>query len=237
GTFLTFSDYMRPAIRLAALMKLHVVHVFTHDSLALGEDGPTHQPVEQLAALRAIPGVTLIRPADANETAVAWKLAVESRDGPVLLVLSRQDVATLDRSRCASAEGLRRGAYVLRDAQEGEPTLILIASGSEVGLILAAADRLQGEGIAVRCVSMPSWELFDAQPLDYRKSVLPPGVSARLGVELGVSQGWQRYIGERGEILSVDRFGASAPAETLLRKYGFTVENVVVRARALLSRK
>jgi transketolase len=228
---------MRPAIRLAALMKLHVVHVFTHDSLALGEDGPTHQPVEQLAALRAIPGLTLIRPADANETAVAWKLAVESRDGPVLLVLSRQDVATLDRSRCASAEGLRRGAYVLRDAQEGEPTLILIASGSEVGLILAAADRLQGEGIAVRCVSMPSWELFDAQPLDYRKSVLPPGVSARLGVELGVSQGWQRFIGERGEILGVDRFGASAPAETLLRKYGFTVDNVVVRARALLSRK
>jgi len=237
GTFLTFSDYMRPAIRLAALMKLHVVHVFTHDSLALGEDGPTHQPVEQLAALRAIPGLTLIRPADANETAVAWKLAVESRDGPVLLVLSRQDVATLDRSGCASAEGLRRGAYVLRDAQEGEPTLILIASGSEVGLILAAADRLQGEGIAVRCVSMPSWDLFDAQPLDYRKSVLPPGVSARLGVELGVSQGWQRFIGERGEILGVDRFGASAPAETLLRKYGFTVDNVVVRARALLSRK
>jgi transketolase len=235
ATFLIFSDYMRPTIRLAALSKLHVVHVFTHDSIALGEDGPTHQPIEHLASLRAIPGVTLIRPADANETAVAWKVAVETRGRPVLLALSRQDVATLDRSRCASAEGLRRGAYVLSDASGGQPALILIASGSEVGLIVAAAERLQGEGIGVRCVSMPSWDLFESQPPSYRDSVLPPGVPARLAVELGVAQGWQRYVGERGDMLGIERFGASAPAETVLREYGFHVDNVVARARKLLA--
>jgi transketolase len=235
ATFLIFCDYMRPAIRLAALMGLHVVHVFTHDSIALGEDGPTHQPVEQLAGLRAIPGLTVIRPADANETAVAWKVAVESRNRPVLLALSRQDLATLDRSRCASAEGLRRGAYVLSDAKQQPPALILIASGSEVGLIVAAAECLQDEGIGVRCVSMPSWDLFDAQPRSYRDDVLPPSVPARLSVELGVSQGWQRYIGERGDMLAVDCFGASAPAETLLREFGFTVDNVVARARKLMA--
>ena len=236
ATFLIFSDYMRPAIRLAALMGVHVVHVFTHDSIALGEDGPTHQPVEQLASLRAIPKLTVIRPADANETAVAWKVAVETRDRPVLLALTRQDVPTLDRSRYASADGLRRGAYVLSDANDHKPALILIASGSEVGLILAAAERLQGEGIAVRCVSMPSWELFDAQPQAYRDQVLPPNVPARLAVELGVSQGWCRYVGAHGDMLGVERFGASAPADILLREYGFTVDNVVARARALLAR-
>jgi transketolase len=236
ATFLIFSDYMRPAIRLAALAKLHVVHVFTHDSIALGEDGPTHQPVEQLASLRAIPGLTVIRPADANETAVAWKVAVEAGDRPVLLVLTRQEVATLDRARYAAAEGLRRGAYVLSDANDHHPTLILMASGSEVGLVLAAAERLQGEGIAVRCVSMPSWDLFDAQPPSYRDEVLPPGVRARLAVELGVAQGWHRYTGDQGDVLAIDRFGASAPAETLLREYGFTVDSVVSRARALLTR-
>jgi transketolase len=235
ATFLIFSDYMRPAIRLAALMKLHVVHVFTHDSLALGEDGPTHQPVEQLASLRAIPGLFVIRPADANETAVAWKVAIESVDRPVLLALSRQDVPTIDRGRCASADGLRRGAYVLCDVKEGEPALILIASGSEVGLILAAADRLNDEGIAVRCVSMPSWELFEAQPREYRDRVLPPRMPLRLAVELGTGQGWERYVGERGGVLSVDRFGASAPAHTLLREYGFTIDDVVARCRALLA--
>ncbi len=235
ATFLIFSDYMRPAIRLAALMGLHVVHVFTHDSIALGEDGPTHQPVEQMASLRAIPGLTVIRPADANETAVAWKVAIESRDRPVLLLLSRQDLATLDRSRCASAEGLRRGAYVLSDAKEQPPALILIASGSEVGLIVSAAERLQDEGIGVRCVSMPSWDLFDAQPRSYRDEVLPPSVPARLSLELGASQGWHRYIGERGDMIAVERFGASAPAETLLREYGFTVDNVVARARKLIA--
>ncbi|MBI3433167.1 MAG: transketolase [Hydrogenophilales bacterium] len=236
ATFLIFSDYMRPAIRLAALMGVHVVHVFTHDSIALGEDGPTHQPIEQLASLRAIPKLTLIRPADANETAVAWRVAVETRDRLVLLALTRQDVPTLDRSRYAGAEGLRRGAYVLSEAGNGQPALILIASGSEVGLILAAAERLQDEGIAVRCVSMPSWELFDAQPQAYRDQVLPPNVPARLAVELGVSQGWCRYVGVHGDMLGVERFGASAPADVLLREYGFTVDAVVLRARALLAR-
>jgi transketolase len=243
ATFLIFSDYMRPAIRLAALMGLHVVHVFTHDSIALGEDGPTHQPVEQLASLRAIPRLTVIRPADANETALAWQVAIESRDRPVLLVLTRQSLPTLDRSLHAGAEGLRRGAYVLRDfvghdaedAKVGPPQLILIASGSEVTLILAAAERLHGEGVAVRCVSMPSWDLFDAQSPAYRDEVLPPAVTARLAVELGVAQGWQRYVGERGDMLGVERFGASAPAEVLLREYGFSVDNVVARARKLLA--
>jgi transketolase len=209
--------------------------VFTHDSIALGEDGPTHQPVEQLASLRAIPNLTVIRPADANETAVAWKVAVETRDRPVLLALTRQAVATLDRSRYASAEGLRRGAYVLSDAPQGKPALILIASGSELGLILAASERLQSEKIAVRCVSMPSWELFDVQPQSYREQVLPPDVPARLAVEAGVTQGWERYTGNRGGMLGVERFGASAPASTLMREFGFTVDNVVARARKLLA--
>jgi len=235
STFLIFSDYMRPPIRLAALMGLHAIHVFTHDSLALGEDGPTHQPVEQLANLRAIPHLTLIRPADANETAVAWKVAIETRDRPVLLALTRQDVPTLDRARCASAEGVRRGAYVLSDSESAAPTLLLLASGSEVGLIVAAAERLAADGVAVRCVSMPSWELFEAQPQSYRDEVLPPQVKARLAVELGVRQGWDRWLGERGDMVEVDRFGASAPAGVLLANYGFTVDNVVARAKALLA--
>jgi transketolase len=235
STFLIFSDYMRPSIRLAALMGLHVVHVFTHDSIAVGEDGPTHQPVEQLASLRAIPNLIVIRPGDANETAVAWRVALETRDRPVLLVLTRQAVATLDRNRYAPADGLRRGAYVLSDAANGKPDLILIASGSEVGLIVTAADRLQAQGIAVRCVSMPSWELFEALPQAERDAVLPPSVDARLAVELGVAQGWQRYVGERGAMLGVERFGASAPAAVLLREYGFTVDHVCERARALLA--
>jgi transketolase len=237
STFLIFSDYMRPAIRLAALMGVHVVHVFTHDSIAVGEDGPTHEPVEQLASLRAIPNLTVIRPADANETAEAWKVAAQSEKHPVLLALTRQDLPTLDRTRYASADGVRQGAYVLSDAKDGKPTLILLASGSEVALILAAADQLQAEGIAVRCVSMPSWELFDAQPQSYRDQVLPPNVSARLAVELGVSQGWDRYVGAKGDMLGVNRFGASAPASVLLREYGFTVDNVVMRAKALLHRQ
>ena len=227
---------MRPPIRLAALMGLHVVHVFTHDSLALGEDGPTHQPVEQLANLRAIPALGVIRPADANETAVAWKIAIETRDRPVLLVLTRQDVPTLDRGRYAAAEGVRRGAYVLSDPAAGAPTMILVASGSEVALVAAAAERLRAEGVAVRCVSMPSWDLFDAQPAAYRDAVFPPRVTMRLAVELGVAQGWHRYVGERGEVLAVDRFGASAPAKVLLEHYGFTVDDVVARAKAMLAR-
>ena len=236
STFLIFSDYMRPAIRLAALMGIHVVHVFTHDSIALGEDGPTHQPVEQIASLRAIPNLTVIRPADANETAVAWRVAVETSNRPVLLALTRQNLATLDRQHYASAEGLRKGAYVLSDAKDGKPALILIGTGSEVGLILAAAERLQADGVAVRCVSMPSWELFDAQPQSYRDSVFPANVTARLAVELGSTQGWHRYVGDHGDVLGIDRFGASAPAEVLLPEYGFTVDNVIARAKALLTR-
>lgn len=235
ATFLTFSDYMRPPIRLAALMGLHVIHVFTHDSLALGEDGPTHQPVEHLANLRAIPNVCLIRPADANEVAVAWRVAIETSDKPVLLVMSRQKLPTLDRTRFAAADGLRRGAYVLSDAKDAKPELIMIATGSEVGLIVDAAERLRKEGMAVRCVSMPSWDLFDAQPQSYRDEVLPPAVTARLSVELGVGQGWHRWVGDHGDTLSVDRFGASAPADVLLAEYGFTVDKVVARARKLLS--
>ena len=233
ATFLIFSDYMRPPMRLAALMGLHLVHVFTHDSIALGEDGPTHQPVEQLANLRAIPNLTVIRPGDANETAVAWRVALETRDRPVVLVLSRQNVPTLDRSRYAPADGLRRGAYVLLDAPDAKPELILIASGSEVGLIVAAAERLQGQGVAVRCVSMPSWELFDALTQAERDLVLPPSVTARLALEAGVAQGWHRYVGAAGDVVSVERFGASAPADVLLREYGFTVEEVCRRALAL----
>jgi transketolase len=234
ATFMIFSDYMRPPMRLAALMGLHVVNVFTHDSIALGEDGPTHQPVEQLANLRAVPNLTVIRPCDANETAEAWRVALETRDRPVVLVLTRQALPTLDRQQYAGADGLRRGAYVLSDAKDGKPSLILIASGSEVALILAAAECLRGEGIAVRCVSMPSWELFEALPQAERDKVLPPGVTARLAVELGVSQGWERYVGPHGDMLGVERFGASAPAEVLLREYGFTVDNVCKRAKALL---
>jgi transketolase len=235
ATFLIFSDYMRPPIRLAALSHLHVIYIFTHDSIALGEDGPTHQPVEQLANLRAIPNLTLLRPGDANETAVAWQIALEAKVRPVVLVLSRQTVPTLDRTLYASAQGVRRGAYVLQDTVNGKPQLILIASGSEVGLIVAASDRLQQEGIAVRCVSMPSWDLFDALPKVDRDAVLPPSVRARLAVEAGATQGWHRYVGDAGDVIGVDRFGASAPGATVLREYGFTVDEVYARAKMLLS--
>jgi transketolase len=235
STFLIFSDYMRPTIRLAALSHLHVIHVFTHDSIAVGEDGPTHEPVEQVASLRAIPNVCVIRPGDANETAVAWRVALETRDRPVMLILSRQSMPTLDRTCYAPADGLRRGAYVLRDTANGKPQLILIASGSEVGLIVAAAERLHKEGIAVRCVSMPSWDLFDALPQADRDAVLPPSVRARLAVEAGSTQGWHRYVGDAGDVIGVDRFGASAPGDTVMREYGFSVDNVCARAKALLS--
>lgn len=239
ATFLVFADYMRPAMRLAALSKLHVIHVFTHDSIAVGEDGPTHEPVEQIASLRAIPNLTVIRPCDANETAVAWRVAIEMREHPVTLVFSRQDVPTLDREKMAPADGLRHGAYVLETSanSNAKTDLILIATGSEVHLIVDAAERLRSEGIAVRCVSMPSWELFEAQSADYRESVLPASVKARLAVEAGVSQGWSRYVGDAGDMLGVDRFGASAPGDTVMSEYGFTVDNVCRRARALLPRK
>lgn len=236
ATFLVFSDYMRPPVRLAALMKLHVIYVFTHDSIALGEDGPTHQPVEQLANLRAVPNLIVIRPADANETAVAWQVAVETRHSPVALILTRQKVPTLDRKQYAAAEGLRRGAYILEDAPNGKPDIILIASGSEVGLILAAKIKLQAQKISVRLVSMPGWELFETQSQRYRDSVLPPSVTARLAVEAGVSQGWGRYIGDKGAMISVDDFGASAPGPVVMKKYGFTPANVIKRALALLKK-
>ncbi|MEO8935839.1 MAG: transketolase [Burkholderiaceae bacterium] len=236
ATFLIFSDYMRPPMRLAALMGLHVVFVFTHDSIAVGEDGPTHQPIEQLAGLRAMPRLSVIRPGDANETAVAWRVALEATGRPVVLVLTRQNLPTLDRTTFASADGLRRGAYVLIDAPDGKPDLILLASGSEVELVVAAHGRLAAEHIATRIVSMPSWDLFDAQPMDYRHAVLPPSVRARLAVEAGASQGWHRYVGDAGDVLGVDRFGASAPIEVVMREYGFTVDNVCARARSLLRR-
>jgi len=234
ATFLVFSDYLRPSIRLAALMKLQVIYVFTHDSIALGEDGATHQPIEQLASLRAIPHLIVIRPADANETAIAWRVAITSRDRPVALILARQAVATLDRTQYAAAEQLRHGGYILAEAASGKPELILIASGSEVALIVAAQQVLLKQNIQVRIVSMPSWELFENQTPAYRDAVLPPAIGARLAVEAGVSQGWHRYVGLRGDVLAVDRFGASAPGEIVLREYGFTVDNICQRALALL---
>ncbi len=234
ATFLIFSDYMRPPIRLAALMGLHVIYVFTHDSIAIGEDGSTHQPVEHLASLRSIPRLNVVRPGDANETAIAWKVALETRDRPVALILTRQDVPTLDRTRFASATGLRRGGYILADAPDAKPELILMATGSEVGLIVAAREQLLARKIAVRLVSLPSWDLFDAQPREYRDTVLPPSIGARLAVEAGVPLGWHRYVGDRGEVLGVERFGASAPSSIMLRQYGFTVDNVCMRALAIL---
>ena len=237
STFLTFSDYMRPPIRLAALMGIQVLYLFTHDSLALGEDGPTHQSVEQIASLRTIPQLIVIRPGDANETAVAWQVAIETRDRPVALILTRQNVPTLDRLHYASADGLRRGAYILADAPQGNPHLILIASGSEVSLIVATREVLQGQHIAVRLVSMPCWELFETQSQDYRDSMFPSSVHARLAVEAGVTQGWHRYVGDQGDVIGVDRFGASAPGPVVMREYGFTVEHVCTRARDLLKRK
>jgi transketolase len=235
STFLIFSDYMRPAVRLSALMGLPVVWAWTHDSVGLGEDGPTHQPVETYAALRAIPNLWFMRPADANETAYAWKVALERTDGPVALSLSRQKVATLDRSELAPASGLERGAYTLWESAES-PELILISTGAEVGLTLEAGRRIAAEGTAVRVVSMPCWELFADQPADYRDEVLPPDVRARLSVEPGVELGWSRWVGDRGDSISIEHFGASAPGPTVLEEFGYNLDNVVARATALLQR-
>lgn len=234
GTFLIFSDYMRPSVRLSALSHFPSIWVYTHDSIGLGEDGPTHQPVEHLAALRAIPNLVLLRPADANEVFEAWKIALDRRDGPTALALTRQSVPIFDREIFSPASGVRRGAYVMADIGEEEAELILMASGSEVSLIVAAAERLAAEGINVRIVSFPSWELFEAQAQDYQDAVINPGVRARLAVEAGVSQGWERWVGDTGEIISVDRFGASAPYKEIFEHYGLTVENVIERARTLL---
>ena len=236
STFLIFSDYLRPSIRLAALMELGVIYVFTHDSIGVGEDGPTHQPVEQLAALRAIPRLVVIRPCDANETAVAWRFAIESRDGPVALALTRQNLPTLDRTQFAAAGGLRQGAYVLADAPDGRPDIILIGTGSEVALVIAAREKLAQLNIQARVVSMPSWELFDAQSQKYRDSVLPRPVRSRLAVEAALPQGWHRYVGDGGDVIGVERFGASAPGNVVIERLGFTVEHVVERALALVGK-
>jgi transketolase len=229
STFFVFSDYMRPSLRLAALSGLPVIHVFTHDSIFVGEDGPTHQPVEHLPSLRAMPNLTLIRPGDANETGEAWKVALAKTDGPTALLLTRQNVPTLDRSRFAPASGLRRGGYVLKEAEEGPAgiRLILIASGSELHVVVDAAAELEDQGISTRVVSLPSWELFEAQEASYREQVLPPGVAARLAVEAAAPFGWERYVGLQGRVIGVDRFGASAPAGVVGEKLGFTAANVV----------
>ena len=268
GTFMTFSDYMRPAIRLAALSEVQVIYVFTHDSIGLGEDGPTHQPVEHLAALRAIPNLFVVRPADPAEVSEAWRIAILRRHAPTALALTRQKLGLIDRTRYGSAEGLRRGGYILVEAKrpvrtgsgpgspDGQPgwgggsdrvaeaearpsetptpQLILIATGSEVSLALEAREKLQAEGIATRVVSLPCWELFEAQPEDYRYEILPPAVTARLAIEAGVCQGWDRYVGSQGDVICLDRFGGSAPGDVVLRELGFNVENVVKHAQALL---
>ena len=235
GTFLMFSDYMRPAIRLSALSKYRSIWVFTHDSIGVGEDGPTHQPVEQMASLRAIPELVVIRPGDANEVVEAWKIAIERTHGPTLMALTRQNIPILDRSEFTPASGLRRGAYVLADLGE-KPEIILMATGSEVSLIVEAGEKLHTEGTSVRLVSFPSWELFENQSQEYRDSVLPPNVKTRLVVEAGVSQGWKKWVGDIGEIIAVDKFGKSAPSEVVFEAYGFTVENVLEKARELLDK-
>ena len=230
GTFLIFSDYMKPAIRIAAISKLPVIYVFTHDSVGVGEDGPTHQPIEHLAMLRATPNLTVIRPAGANETLEAWKIAITQKDGPTALVFTRQNVPTLNEPN----DGVRRGAYVLNDFGDGSPELILMASGSEVGLVHQAALKLAADGIDVRVVSVPSWELFEEQEAAYREAVLPKSVRVRLAVEAGAGQGWERYVGSEGAVISMERFGASAPHKVLFENFGFTVENVIAKAKELL---
>jgi transketolase len=234
GTFFIFSDYMRPAIRIAALMKACPIYVFTHDSIGLGEDGPTHQPVEHLASLRAMPNVLLIRPADATETAVAWEMALSHRAGPVALVLTRQKLPVIDRSKFAPASLARKGAYVLADPADGKPSLILLATGSEVSVALKAWEMLSTDGIAARLVSLPCWEVFERQPREYKEEVLPSSVHARVSVEAGSTFGWKQYVGDHGISIGMETFGASAPYEVLMQNFGFTAENIVSKAKSLL---
>jgi transketolase len=234
GTFLVFSDYMRGAIRISALSHIPSIWVFTHDSIGVGEDGPTHQPIEHLAGLRGIPGLSVIRPADANETREAWKVAIKQRNKPTALILSRQALPTLDFNVYSAASNLNRGAYILADFGNGKPDLILMASGSEVGLILKAGKLLASEGYCIRVVSFPSWDLFKAQESDYQKMVLSPDVTNRMAVEMGISQGWEQWVGTNGIIISIDHFGASAPAKTLFEKFGFTIDNIISKAHELL---
>jgi transketolase len=234
--FLIFSDYGRPAIRLAALMELPVIYVFTHDSIGVGEDGPTHQPVEQLASLRAIPGLINLRPADANEVVEAWRVVLQLRHEPACLILTRQALPTFDRSKVAPASGVAKGAYVLSDAPGGDPEVLLIATGSEVSLCLSAQEQLSSAGIRSRVVSMPSWELFDRQPQSYRDEVLPPRVTARVCVEQGSTLGWHRFAGPSGEIIGMHTFGHSAPLKDLQKKFGFDPARIVAAAKAQVGR-
>ena len=236
GTFFVFSDYVRPAIRLSALMGIPVTYVFTHDSIAVGEDGPTHEPVEQLASLRAMPGLSIIRPADANETSAAWNLAVTSTNKPTVLVLSRQNLPVLEHSAKLSAEGVEKGAYTVSPAKGNQPQAILLATGSEVSLAVDAQTKLDEQGIDVSVVSMPSWDRFEEQDAAYKEQVLPKSVTARLSLEMGSSMGWHKYVGNDGEVLAIDTFGASAPGETVMNEYGFTVDNVVSKVTAMLSK-
>ncbi len=236
ATFLIFSDYCRPSIRLAALMEVHSIFVFTHDSIFLGEDGPTHQPIEQVPSLRAIPNLVLIRPADANETSAAWRVTIEHKGGPVALALTRQKLPVIDQQKYGSAEGLEKGAYILAEAGGKTPEVILMASGSEVSIALEAGEKLNAQGIGARVVSMPSSELFEMQPQSYRDQVLPPGVTARLAVEAAAPFGWERYVGLKGAVIGMNRFGASAPYKILAEKFGFTAENIAGKARALLGK-
>lgn len=236
GTFFVFSDYLRPAIRLAALMGLPVTYVFTHDSIAVGEDGPTHEPVEQLASLRAMPNLSVIRPADGNETAAAWKLAVSSTDKPTALVLTRQNLPTIDQAPEKAYEGVEKGGYVVVEAADAQPEALLLASGSEVGLAIEAQKALEKEGIRASVVSLPAWDRFDQQSDEYKESVLPKAVRARVAIEMGASLGWERYTGLDGDVIAIDKFGASAPGETIIEKYGFTISNVVSRVKAKLNK-
>lgn len=234
GTFLVFADYLRPSIRLASISKVKPIYVFTHDSIGVGEDGPTHQPIEQISSLRAIPGLVLIRPSDANETSQAWKFAIEHKNSPVALILTRQNLTIADRNVYASAEGLSKGAYILKDTK-GLPKVILMASGSEVDLALRSAEALEKEGMKTRVVSFPSWEIFEMQSEEYKESVLPKSVKARVSIEAGISQGWQKYVGIDGRSIAIDgKYGASAPQKILFENYGFTIENVVKHAKSIL---
>lgn len=234
GTFFVFSDYVRPAMRLSALMGLPVTYVFTHDSIAVGEDGPTHEPIEHLSALRSMPNLSVIRPADANETAVAWKLAVSSESTPTVLVLTRQNLPTIQGTSETAAEGVAKGAYIVSAADKETADLLLLATGSEVSLAVEAQQALKQEGIDAAVVSMPSWDRFEKQSAEYKRSVLPKEVKKRLAIEMGASLGWERYTGDEGDIIAIDQFGASAPGNKVMAEYGFTVENVVARAKALL---
>src|SRR5690625_3717987 len=235
GTFFVFSDYLRPAMRLAALMKMPVTYVFTHDSIAVGEDGPTHEPIEQLASLRAMPGLSLIRPADGNETKAAWKLALEDSDQPTALVLTRQSVPTLANTDKLAYEGVKKGAYIISPSEQDTPDAILLAAGSEVSLAIDAQRLLKEKNIDVRVVSMPSWDRFEAQDLHYKNSVLPPSITKRLAIEMGSPLGWDRYVGNQGKTLSLNTFGASAPGDVVIEKFGFTAENIVQHVEQLLT--